>query len=101
MRKSAVHPFDYKVVPKCVCCGKRVGWRIEVSRDKRPVCYCNNVVGKAGTYPHKQDHPYCDKNPLGEYNQLIRAGWSHYEIATETDVTLPQAGNDRLQWGTI
>ena len=84
-RISKTHPLDYKVVPRCEVCGERKGWRLEWHADKRELCNCGGPVGgKSGyPFPHKSDHPFCEKHPMGIYNQARRAGAKHHEIPVE------------------
>lgn len=85
-RLTSVHPDDYKVVPACLVCGERKGWRIEHQAvDKRELCECGGVVHlstahNARAVRHKIDHPMCLKNPEGARNHLLRAGCKESEL---------------------
>lgn len=85
-RVAETHPDEYKLIPKCQSCNKRVGWRIE-SRDynKRNLCYCGGPMNPktAMPYPHKKTHPMCDCHPLGYYNQAKARGVADEEIPAE------------------
>ncbi len=84
-RVSNIHPFDYKVVPRCSSCGNRKGWRIEPCHyHPRKLCRCNGPLNKRGEhYPHETGHPYCDHHPNGFYNQAKRAGIEDDDIPLE------------------
>jgi hypothetical protein len=82
-RVTATHPDDYKVIPPCGSCGKRLGWRIEGREyNKRNLCNCGGPINSttAMTFPHKKTHPLCDHHPVGFYNQARRAGISDDDI---------------------
>lgn len=87
-RVVRTHPDEYKRVPACPVCGRRVGWRIEQrAYSKRNLCHCSGpemtqVDGKM--FPHKlAQHRFCDHHPHGFYNQARARGVAHEEIPKE------------------
>lgn len=85
-RVTAIHPDDYKVVPRCPACGQRKGWRIEsrAFRRHQKRCWCSGPDMAFGRhFPHQPSHPLCDLHPHGFYNQARARGVAHEDIPKE------------------
>lgn len=84
-RVTAIHPDDYRVVPKCPMCGQRKGWRIEQrAYNKRNLCKCSGPLGRDNEpFPHRVTHPCCDSHPMGVYNQARARGVAHEDVPEE------------------
>ena len=74
-------PETYIIVPRCVVCGARKGWRIEQREYNRTnLCTC----GQSPTYPHRKGkYKFCDFHPQGPYNQAKRQGLTDDDIPLE------------------
>lgn len=84
-RVAGIHPDEYKVVPRCASCGKRVGWRIEGrAYNRRGLCDCSGPdMAEGRHFPHRTTHPLCDQHPHGFYNQARAMGVAHDDIPEE------------------
>jgi hypothetical protein len=83
-RTIPFHPDYFQRTPRCLACGEQRGWRVE-KPAKRIYCHCNgpDMASEGRHYPHRTDHPFCDKHPRGYYNQARFMGIPHDEIPVE------------------
>lgn len=78
-RTLVKHPDEYVTQPKCRYCGKRK-WTVDADRMKRwykmsRLCRCDGYH-----FTHRKGSPFCEHNPMGEYNRALRAGYEDEEL---------------------
>lgn len=64
-------PTDYFREKKCSCGGTyRIDWYRKNREFKGKVCYCGELVGKNGPYPHRPGSSvWCREHPTGPTEQ--------------------------------